>query len=48
MTARSAWTPHGWFRIVLPIFILMMRRAERDVNANARRALEEHRDTRVA
>lgn len=45
MTSHGQWTPHGWFRLVFPIFARVMRRAERDVIANARRALEERRDT---
>lgn len=44
MTAHGAWTPRGWFRIVFPVFIRVMRRAERATVANARRALEERRD----
>jgi hypothetical protein len=44
MTSRGVWTPHGWFRFVFPVFIRVMRRAERDVVANARNALEEERD----
>lgn len=44
MTSHGEWTPHGWFRLAFPLFIRMMRRAERGVVANARRALEERRD----
>jgi uncharacterized protein YndB with AHSA1/START domain len=44
MTSHGEWTPHGWFRLVFPMFIRVMRRAERGVVANARRALEERRD----
>ena len=44
MTSHGAWTPHGWFRIVFPVFIRVMRRAEHIVVANARRALEERHD----
>jgi uncharacterized protein YndB with AHSA1/START domain len=44
MTSHGMWTPHGWFRLAFPVFIRVMRRAERDVVANARRALEEGRD----
>jgi uncharacterized protein YndB with AHSA1/START domain len=44
MTSRGEWTPHGWFRLIFPVFVLRMRRAERGVVANARRALEERRD----
>ena len=44
MVAHGEWTPHGWFRLVFPVFIRMMRRAERSVVQHARRALEERRD----
>ena len=44
MISHGEWTPHGWFRLVFPLFIRVMRRAERGVVANARRALEERRD----
>lgn len=44
MTSRGVWTPHGWFRLAFPVFIRVMRRAERGVVANARLALEQGRD----
>jgi uncharacterized protein YndB with AHSA1/START domain len=44
MTSHGQWTPHGWFRLVFPVFIRRMRRAEHDVIANARVALEKRRD----
>ena len=44
MTSRGVWTPNGWFRLAFPVFIRVMRRAERGVIANARRALEEGLD----
>ncbi|MFL5726438.1 MAG: SRPBCC family protein [Chloroflexota bacterium] len=44
MTSRGVWTPHGWFRIAFPVFIRVMRRAERGVVASARNALEQGRD----
>ena len=44
MTSHGEWTPNGWFRLVFPVFIRVMRRAERRLVANARRALEERRD----
>jgi uncharacterized protein YndB with AHSA1/START domain len=44
MTSRGVWTPNGWFRLVFPVFIRVMRRTERGVVANARRALEDGRD----
>ena len=44
LTSHGEWTPHGWFRLVFPVFIRMMRRAERGVVANAGRAMEEGRD----
>ena len=47
MTSRGEWTAHGWFRLVFPVFVQVMRRAEHKVLANARRALEERRDTPV-
>ena len=48
MTSHGEWTPHGWFRLVFPLFIRVMRRAERGVVANARHALEERRDAAAA
>ena len=47
LTSHGEWTPHGWFRLAFPVFIRMMRRAERGVVANAGRALEEGRDAPV-
>ena len=47
MTSHGEWTPHGWFRLVFPMFIRMMRRAERGVVENARLALEGRRDVAV-
>ena len=44
LTSHGEWTPNGWFRLVFPVFVRVMRRAERGVVANARRALEERRD----
>jgi uncharacterized protein YndB with AHSA1/START domain len=44
MTSHGEWTPSGWFRLVFPVFVRVMRRAERGVVANASRALEERRD----
>lgn len=44
LTSSGEWVPHGWFRLIFPIFAQIMRRAEVGVLANARRALEEHRD----
>jgi energy-coupling factor transporter transmembrane protein EcfT len=48
MTSHGEWTPHGWFRLAFPVFIRVMRRAERSVVANACRALEEGRDATAA
>ncbi len=48
MTSHGEWTASGWFRLVFPVFVQVMRRAERGVVANARRALEERRDARGA
>lgn len=44
MTARGLWTAHGWFRLIFPVFVRVMRRAEVQVFANAKLALEEGRD----
>jgi uncharacterized protein YndB with AHSA1/START domain len=44
MTSHGAWTPNGWIRLVFPVFVRVVRRAERGVVAHARRALEERRD----
>jgi uncharacterized protein YndB with AHSA1/START domain len=48
MTSRGEWTPQGWFRLVFPVFIRVMRKAERGVIANARLALENRRDIDAA
>ena len=48
MTSHGEWTPHGWFRLAFPVFIQVMRRAERGIVANARLALEEGRDEPAA
>jgi uncharacterized protein YndB with AHSA1/START domain len=48
MTSHGEWTPHGWFRLIFPIFVRMMRRAERGVVENARGALEGRRDLAVS
>jgi uncharacterized protein YndB with AHSA1/START domain len=47
MTAHGVWTPHGWFRLIFPIFARVMRRAEAQTVANAKRALEDRRDRSV-
>lgn len=44
MTSHGVWTPNGWFRLAFPVFIRVMRRAERGVVANARQALEQWLD----
>jgi uncharacterized protein YndB with AHSA1/START domain len=44
LTSRGEWTPHGAMRIVFPVFIRIMRRAELGVMANSWRFLEERRD----
>jgi uncharacterized protein YndB with AHSA1/START domain len=44
LTSHGAWAPNGWFRLVFPVFIRVMRRSERAVVSNARRALEERLD----
>jgi len=48
MTSHGEWTPHGLFRFVFPLFIRVMRRAEREVIANARDALEKRLDLEPA
>ncbi len=48
MISHGEWTPRGWFRLVFPMFIRVMRRAERGVVDNARRALEDRRDAAAA
>lgn len=44
LTSRGEWTPHGLFRLIFPIFIRQMRRAEVGVVGNAKIALEDFRD----
>ena len=44
MTSRGEWSPNGWFKAIFPIFVRVMRKAEVQVLANARAALEEGRD----
>lgn len=44
MAVHGEWTPRGWFRLVFPIFVRVMRREEVRVFARAKRALEEGRD----
>lgn len=48
LTSRGEWTPHGWMRLAFPVFIRVMRGAEKGVMANSRRALEERRDQKPA
>jgi uncharacterized protein YndB with AHSA1/START domain len=48
LTSRGEWTPHGWIRLAFPVFVRVMRRAEKGVIANSRRALEQHRDQQPA
>lgn len=48
LTSRGEWTPHGWMRLAFPVFVRVMRRAEKGVMANSRRALEERRDQKPA
>jgi uncharacterized protein YndB with AHSA1/START domain len=40
LTSVGDWTAHGWMRLMFPIFIRMMRSAETQVMANAKKALE--------
>jgi len=44
LTSRGLWSARGAARLFFPIFIRIMRRSERQVMANSRRALEERRD----
>lgn len=44
MTSRGEWSAHGFMRLIFPIFMRTMRRAETRTNANAKRALEDGRD----
>ena len=44
LTARGLWSGHGIARLFFPLFIRIMRKAEVQVLANARRAMEERRD----
>ena len=48
LTSRGEWTPHGWMRLAFPVFARVMRRAEKGVMENSRRALEERRDRKPA
>ena len=44
LTSHGEWRPNGWFRLIFPVFVVIMRRAERGVMVNVRRALESHSD----
>jgi hypothetical protein len=39
-------TPHGWFRLVFPLFLVMMRRDEKTNMAHLRDAVERHAGAR--
>ena len=47
LDVRFVARPHGWFRLVFPVFVLVMKRQERTNMANLKRALEERRDERA-
>jgi hypothetical protein len=40
LTSQGDWTAHGWMRLMFPIFIRVMRGAEKQVMTNAKEALE--------
>lgn len=40
LTAEFSPTPHGWFRLVFPVFLLAIRRQEQRNMAHIRQALE--------
>ncbi len=44
LTSRGLWSANGLARLFFPVFIRTMRKAEVQVVANARRALEAHED----
>jgi carbon monoxide dehydrogenase subunit G len=46
LTAAFDARPHGWFRLVFPLFLVMIRRQERQNMVHLRDALE--RDARVS
>ena len=48
LTSRGLWSAHGLARAFFPVFIRSMRKAEVQVVADARRALEAHEDRTAA
>ena len=48
LTSRGTWSANGPAKLFFPIFIRTMRKAEVQVVAHARRALEAHEDQREA
>jgi len=44
LTSRGLWSANGLGRLFFPVFIRTMRKAEVQVVANARRALEASQD----
>ena len=48
LTSRGLWSATGFARLFFPIFIRTMQRAEVQVVADARRALEAHEDQTAA
>lgn len=47
LTSRGVWTANGFARLFFPVFMRIMRKAEVQVLANARGAMEERRDLAV-
>lgn len=47
LTTDFTPTPHGWFRLVFPVFLLVMRRQERRNMTLIREALERSADASV-
>jgi uncharacterized protein YndB with AHSA1/START domain len=48
LTSRGLWSANGFARLFFPVFIRSMRKAEVEVVANARRALEAYEDRTAA
>ncbi len=48
LTSRGLWSANGLARLFFPVFIRTMRKAEVQVVANARRALEARADQTAA
>lgn len=48
LTSHGLWSANGFARLIFPVFIRTMRKAEVQVLANARRALEASQDRTAA